>query len=304
MKIALASDLHLEFGTIELTNDENADVLILSGDICVASKLNKFDITGVDIDSESAKYHKFFEQCCEQFPEVIYIAGNHEHYGGDFQKTIGILKEHLSRYKNLHILDKETFECGDFTFIGATLWSDFNRNDAITMMTVERMMNDFRLVENSSNMIDRKVTVYRKDENGKYVNDENGVAIIDGYEFVHVASKLKPEDCYADHQKFLACIESVIKNDRTRKYVIVGHHSPSSKSIHPRYESSSLINGAYSSNLEGFIMNYPEIKLWTHGHTHHEFDYDIGETRISCNPRGYIGREAIATNYKLKYIDL
>ena len=36
MKIALASDIHLEFGPITLTNDESADVLILAGDICVA----------------------------------------------------------------------------------------------------------------------------------------------------------------------------------------------------------------------------------------------------------------------------
>ena len=37
MKLALASDLHLEFGHIELENP-GVDVLILSGDICVASK--------------------------------------------------------------------------------------------------------------------------------------------------------------------------------------------------------------------------------------------------------------------------
>ena len=36
MKFALASDIHLEFGDIELNNTEGADVLILSGDICVA----------------------------------------------------------------------------------------------------------------------------------------------------------------------------------------------------------------------------------------------------------------------------
>jgi len=36
MKIALASDIHLEFGDLDLTNDDNADVLILSGDICTA----------------------------------------------------------------------------------------------------------------------------------------------------------------------------------------------------------------------------------------------------------------------------
>ena len=36
MKIALASDIHLEFGDIILKNTEQADVLILSGDICTA----------------------------------------------------------------------------------------------------------------------------------------------------------------------------------------------------------------------------------------------------------------------------
>jgi predicted phosphodiesterase len=42
MKIALASDIHLEFGPITLNNDENADVLVLAGDICVANTLGKF----------------------------------------------------------------------------------------------------------------------------------------------------------------------------------------------------------------------------------------------------------------------
>ena len=36
MKIALASDIHLEFGGITFYNIEGADVLVLAGDICVA----------------------------------------------------------------------------------------------------------------------------------------------------------------------------------------------------------------------------------------------------------------------------
>jgi hypothetical protein len=47
------------------------------------------------------------------------------------------------------------------------------------------------------------------------------------------------------------------------------------------------MNGAYHSDLREFILDRPQIKLWTHGHTHHPFDYMIGETRIVCNPRGY-----------------
>jgi predicted phosphodiesterase len=39
MKIAVCSDLHLEFGDLVLRNEEGADVLILGGDILVAKDL-------------------------------------------------------------------------------------------------------------------------------------------------------------------------------------------------------------------------------------------------------------------------
>ena len=51
MKIALASDVHLEFGTTSFNNTDNADVLILSGDICVANNFHPTD-------------KKFFELSC------------------------------------------------------------------------------------------------------------------------------------------------------------------------------------------------------------------------------------------------
>ena len=51
-------------------------------------------------------------------------------------------------------------------------------------------------------------------------------------------------------------------------------------------------------------MDHPQIKLWTHGHTHEDFDYMVGETRIVCNPRGYIRYEERADSFKLKYVDV
>jgi len=48
----------------------------------------------------------------------------------------------------------------------------------------------------------------------------------------------------------------------------------------------------------------PQIKLWVHGHTHDPYDYVIGETRVVCNPRGYIGYEAQAVDYELMYVDV
>ena len=43
MKIAVCSDIHLEFGDINLKNTENADVLVLGGDICVAADIGRPD---------------------------------------------------------------------------------------------------------------------------------------------------------------------------------------------------------------------------------------------------------------------
>ena len=64
------------------------------------------------------------------------------------------------------------------------------------------------------------------------------------------------------------------------------------------------MNGGYSSDLESFIIDRPQIKLWTHGHTHDDFDYTIGSTRVVCNPRGYDSYEEQADRFKLKYIEV
>jgi len=65
-----------------------------------------------------------------------------------------------------------------------------------------------------------------------------------------------------------------------------------------------LMNGAYSSSLDEFILDHPQIKLWTHGHTHEDFDYMIGTTRVFCNPRGYINYESKADNWTLKSVEI
>ena len=64
------------------------------------------------------------------------------------------------------------------------------------------------------------------------------------------------------------------------------------------------MNGGYSSDLSEFILDHPQIKLWTHGHTHEDFDYLIGSTRIVSNPRGYINYEDRADRFELKYVEI
>jgi len=284
MKIALCSDVHLEFGPLTLKNDEGADVLILSGDICVASDLlTRGDPEILGVKNRSNVYHQFFENCCAEFKDVIYISGNHEHYHGDFAKTHERLTEKLGYLSNLHILEKEFINIGDMTFIAGTLWTDMNKEDPSTLYAVKGYMNDYRIISDSSE------PVHFRDQDGKF-HTRTG--------------SFSPEKSVREHKEMLKVIDDVTRSAPTNKFVVVGHHAPSKLSTKPRYEKDTLINGAYSSDLSGFILDRPMIKLWTHGHTHDDYDYMIGSTRIVCNPRGYDGHEERADRFELKYIDV
>ena len=267
MKIKLVSDLHLEFSDINIQNTDNCDVLILGGDICVAQDLhdhpelvNSSDQaaiaagTGLGRRQQAAqRYRDFFKRCSFQFPHVIYIAGNHEFYNGKFYAGIDYLREECAKYSNVYFLENDSKIIDDVTFVGATLWTDMNKGDPLTMHAIEGMMNDFRIIR----------------------NDKRSFA------------PMSARDVADRHARTLGYFRSVLAEQHDRKFVVVGHHTPSFQSAHPMYAHETLMNGGYHSDLSEFIMDHPQIKLWTHGHTHHPFDYKIGETRIVCNPRGY-----------------
>jgi Icc-related predicted phosphoesterase len=290
MKIAICSDLHLEFSKLSLENPGDVDVLILSGDICVIRDLMEHDPYGIVDFGKSSRYHTFFQECSARFPHVIYIVGNHEHYHGDFKYTISDVKKRLEYLTNLHILDKETYIVDDVTFIGGTLWTDMNKEDPLTLHMITRMMNDFRCVDNSN----REVTY-------KTFDDPDNP---DKPTFRTRVARFSPQDAVDDHKEMLEFIKTVVSEKHDKKFVVVGHHTPSHTSCHPKYKDDREMNGGYHSDLSEFILDRPQIKLWTHGHTHELFDYMIGETRVVCNPRGYHGYEEIADNFKLKVVEV
>jgi hypothetical protein len=62
MKIALVSDVHLEFGDLDFENTHNADVLILGGDICVANDIVQRDpYNTMGEEYRSNRFHAFFD---------------------------------------------------------------------------------------------------------------------------------------------------------------------------------------------------------------------------------------------------
>jgi len=297
MKIALGSDLHLEFGGIELKNTESADVLVLAGDICVARDIELASANMYAQRKRAERYLAFFEQVSKEFPKVVYIMGNHEHYHGDFKYTYDILKTALGHLENVHVLEKETLVINDVTIIGATVWTDMNGSDPTTLREMPHMMNDFHGVDNSNNMIQRKVPLYHYD-------DETKVQTVTSHKYKDYPSKFSPKDAVEDHDKALDYISHVVAERAEEKFVVVSHHCPSEQSVHDKYRADTIMNGGFRSDLDDFISYRPQIKLWCHGHTHEEFDYVLGETRVVCNPRGYVGHEPRAGYFQLKYLEV
>lgn len=281
MKIAVCSDLHLEFEDIDLHNTEGAEVLILSGDIMIADSLHNHQPPTVTSPYEpyqklghnaimAQRYRCFLERCSKEFPHVIYIAGNHEFYHGKWKGSLDDLRKECDRFSNVYFLERDIKEIGDITFVGGTLWTDMNKNDPLTLYHLTSMMNDFRVIR----------------------NDEHGY------------TKLRPAHAMYRHQQTISYFKNVIDDRKDKKIVVVGHHSPSFQSAHEKYKDDTLMNGGYHSELSEFIMERPQIKLWTHGHTHDPFDYMIGDTRIVCNPRGYGGWDPQADVFELKFLDV
>lgn len=309
MKIAICSDLHLEFGDVVIENDQDAEVLVLSGDILVERDLDMRDRRQTELGfarKRSEAFHDFFDRMCEKFPNVIYILGNHEHYHGDFKNTHSELVRKLAHHKNLHVLERQVVTIGDVTFIGGTLWTDMNKEDPLTLHHMSSMMNDFRCVNNSNREVSFRVWVPLDKPVG--MTDEEWLAKPVEQrtrpEFHSRTARFSPADAVEEHRKMLGYINSVVEGNHDRKFVVCGHHTPSHQSTHPRYKDDTIMNGGYHSDLSEFIMDRPQIKLWTHGHTHEPYDYTLGETRVVCNPRGYIGYEDCADKFTLKVVEV
>ena len=251
MKFSLYSDLHLEFSTLVLPSAPE-NILLLSGDILLATVIDT-----VRTDKHSRKlrerFDAFFAEECSKYKQAFYIAGNHEHYSGNYQQTADLLRK-ATEGTNVKYLENESVDLGDGIWLyGATLWTNFNNNDPVAMQYARQNMNDYRVTGWLGDTPDPR--------------------------------HMRPQDTYDIHVESLKSLE-VFLNDHD-KVVVMTHHAPSFRSKHPRYLPDDPLNHAYYSALDLFVMDHPQIKAWTHGHTHDSHDYMIGETRVLCNPRGY-----------------
>lgn len=259
MEINIVSDLHFDCSRIEPVLP-GGEILVLAGDICESRLFHKY----VEGDSYFAdpnivgtyreRFNLWLADVASRYKKVIYVAGNHEHYRGVFDHTIPHMKANVP--DNVHVLDNEMLEIDGVLFLGGTLWTDCEKGNPMTLTVLQHSMADYRYI--------------KKIRHNEYM-------------------PLLPYDTIREHNTTLAYFRTVMQfpHNKDKQVFVVTHHAPSALSVSDVYKVDSL-NGGFYSDLSEFILDHPQITHWVHGHTHTRFDYQIGDTRVICNPRGYI----------------
>jgi predicted phosphodiesterase len=200
------------------------------------------------------KYRSSIQTASQEYQNVVAIAGNHEFYGMEWHKTHQVLQEFYSAFPNVHYLNNQACMLDGVWWYGSTMWTHIPPPD---QFVCERMMQDYRLIKYCSK--------------GTY-------------------RKLRASDTSKEYHNSIRALQGFLDKHRGDKVVVLSHHAPTHLSVHPQYSNNAL-NVCYHNHLGNFILGNPQVQVWLHGHTHHEFDYLIGNTRVVCNPRGYVGYE-------------
>ncbi len=114
MKLQLISDVHTElhadegFSFVKSLDASGVDVLVIAGDF-------------VSWDPYSSA-QLLFAIVCAKYSHVIYVPGNHDHWGADVRTLPAVFRKVERDNKNLAILDnRETAVLGR-RFLGGTMW--------------------------------------------------------------------------------------------------------------------------------------------------------------------------------------
>ena len=236
MKLHILSDLHNEFVPFDPPK-VNADIVVLAGDIDVG-------INGLVWATKAFSGR-----------DVIYLAGNHEYYGGHLSKVAISLRETAVAAPHLYYLDNDEVVIGGVRFLGSTLWTDF-RLFGGNLVSIGRALS-----EASERLSDFNRNI-RYGSTGFFTPSQSAQ--------LHLTS--------------VNWLERKLAESFDGPTVVVTHHCPGWGSVHGRF-NDDLLTASFASDLDRLMG--PPILLWVHGHTHNSFDYSVRGTRVICNPRGY-----------------
>lgn len=179
---------------------------------------------------------------------ILYIHGNHELYGEHHADLVGRLR-HAAAGTGIRFLEKDEYIYGGVRFLGCCLWTDYSLypgQKEAAMREAETFVMDHR-----------------------HIRTDEGLLTARDTERLHGESR--------------AWLAGKLAKPFAGPTVVITHHAPHIRSVHPRYQGS-LVNAAFASDLTSLLG---KSALWIHGHMHDGFDYAVKGTRVLANPRGY-----------------
>ncbi len=258
MNIQLLSDLHLESNPhFQAAPQPGADLLVLAGDIGSyqpGSQLLALDIPDFGLRRFSPL--PVSEGGAGWPTPVLFVPGNHEYDGLDFDTTHERLRETCERL-GLLWLERESRVLQGVRFVGTTLWSDFDA--LLDLAPVGGRMAAREKAFRAANFYLSKNHAFR-----------------DGQPLL--AADVR--------EQALACqtwLRETLAEPFDGPTVVITHFAPSLLSADPRY---GLVAGTagFCNSLDELL---PLADVWLHGHLHCPVDYVKSGCRVVANPLGY-----------------
>ncbi len=267
MIIQLLSDLHLESHPhFTAAPAPGADVLVLAGDIGSYQPGSKLIEHGI-ADFGLARFSPLpAGRGGAGWPSpVLFLPGNHEYDGLDFDEAHARLRETCERLSIIW-LERETVLLQGVRFVGCTLWTDF---DALT--TEAARAGDITIGQ----QLKGREKAFRAANHYLKKN--------------HALRHGQPMLAEAVREQGLSSqtwLRDALARPFTGKTVVVTHFAPSLLSADPRYGLTPGTAGFCNALDELF----PHAALWLHGHLHCPADYVKSGCRVAANPLGYAGK--------------
>jgi predicted phosphodiesterase len=269
MKIQLMSDLHLEAHPHWTAQPApGADLLVLAGDVGSYQPGSQL----LDTDFGLGRFSPL-----NGWPTpVLFVPGNHEYDGMDFDVAHARLKETCDRL-GIQWLEREVLS-GPWTdragrpvrLVGTTLWTDFDalgpQGEGAGNAQAPYAANLLAQQLKSRDKAFRAANYYlRKTGTTRH-----------GEPFLAAQIRQQALECQA-------WLRQALSTPFDGTTVAITHFSPSLRSADPRY---GLVPGTagFCSQLDELL---PHAQVWLHGHLHAPSDYVHRGCRVVANPLGY-----------------
>jgi Icc-related predicted phosphoesterase len=253
MKLQLLSDLHIEVHpALRIAPAAGADLLVLAGDIGSYQRGSRLTEPDFGLARFSPRHG---------WPTpVVYVPGNHEYDGDDFD-AVHLRLQAQCEALDIVWLERESRVIDGVRLVGTTLWADF---DALVdpSDTLAEALKKRGKAKRAANFYLEKAGTTRNDR-------------------PFLAEELR------EHS--LTCqtwLRTALAEEFDGPTVAITHFAPSLLSADPRY---GLIPGTagFCNSLDDLL---PRAELWLHGHLHCACDYLKHGCRVVANPLGYAAK--------------